>query len=399
LTGENALKMPHESPRYARIDYMPALNHAGIHQICKKAAIVGCGNIGTQLANQLNMMEIQILLVDHDFVSLSNLGSQDFLESDIGKAKVLAKARMLHEMNPANTIVPMVADIRLLGPGHFLDCQVVFSCLDNWQGRSVLRDICWQLGIPLVDAAMDGTGTRLFGRVSIFDFRHGKTACPFCTWSAGTIASIRAQQNAHSACPIVQLGPQQSEAPPTLQPGSMGAILAGFQCIESLKLLSQKQAGSTAFEILLDLTGNTYQKIPLKLSKNCLFLHKRRPITILEYSTSAITVAELMQLAADEMAAKEVHLTLQGKQLAAELACEQGHVVKDLNKVVETYKDETRCPKCGEHLMPVVARLQQRLSRASSGSFAGKTWAELGVPDKDMIIAESAKQSRAYIFA
>lgn len=84
------------NPRYSRQqDIIP-------HERLKacKVTVVGVGAIGRQVALQLSAMGISWLqLVDFDTVEESNLASQGYLESDLGRLKVEATADLCQQMS------------------------------------------------------------------------------------------------------------------------------------------------------------------------------------------------------------------------------------------------------------------------------------------------------------
>ncbi|MFC1605183.1 ThiF family adenylyltransferase [Planctomycetota bacterium] len=65
-----------------------------------KATVIGVGAIGRQVALQLTAIGIPWLqLVDHETVEISNLASQGYMESDMGKLKVNATLELCRMIN------------------------------------------------------------------------------------------------------------------------------------------------------------------------------------------------------------------------------------------------------------------------------------------------------------
>ena len=65
-----------------------------------KATVIGVGAVGRQVALQLAAIGIPWLqLVDHDSVEISNLASQGYLETDMGKLKVNATLELCRKIN------------------------------------------------------------------------------------------------------------------------------------------------------------------------------------------------------------------------------------------------------------------------------------------------------------
>ena len=69
--------------------------------LSKKILLIGCGGVGSPLAELLVRGGFSnITLVDFDIVDKTNLQRQNYLEKDIGEAKVDALKRRLIEINP-----------------------------------------------------------------------------------------------------------------------------------------------------------------------------------------------------------------------------------------------------------------------------------------------------------
>ena len=117
--------------RYSRQrDIVPAERIAAC-----KATVIGVGAIGRQVALQLTAIGIPWLqLVDFDCVEESNLASQGYLESDLGKLKVEATAELCRQINGS-------AEIYVL-PERFRRSMeignVIFCCVDAIQTRQLI---------------------------------------------------------------------------------------------------------------------------------------------------------------------------------------------------------------------------------------------------------------------
>lgn len=91
--------------------------------------IVGCGAIGSHIAEQLTRMGCgNIHLWDFDTVEAHNITNQAFIEEDIGEQKVIAVARMMLTINPEMN--PPVVMHGKGWDGEILN-GYVFLCVDN----------------------------------------------------------------------------------------------------------------------------------------------------------------------------------------------------------------------------------------------------------------------------
>ena len=146
--------------RYSRqSDIVPADRIA-----CCKATVVGVGAIGRQVAIQLTAMGIAWLqLIDFDVVEETNLASQGYLESDLGKVKVDATAELCRKIN-SNLELEVIPERfrRSIDIGN-----IVFCCADKID----IRRLVWEAVKDKVTFFCDGRMTAEVIRVL--------TACDF----------------------------------------------------------------------------------------------------------------------------------------------------------------------------------------------------------------------------
>ena len=89
--------------KYSRQIIIEKIGISGQKKILKSSiCIVGCGGLGSSAAQYLSMTGVgNIMLIDNDLISLSNLNRQTlFFEKDIGKYKVDTLKKNLQEINP-----------------------------------------------------------------------------------------------------------------------------------------------------------------------------------------------------------------------------------------------------------------------------------------------------------
>lgn len=99
------------------------------------ATVIGVGAIGRQVALQLAAIGAQTLqLVDFDGVDETNVVTQGYLATDVGRPKVLAAAAFVRQINP-NIDVQTLED--LYRP-HYELGQAVFCCVDSIAARKAI---------------------------------------------------------------------------------------------------------------------------------------------------------------------------------------------------------------------------------------------------------------------
>src|SRR5437870_13186618 len=102
--------------RYVRQTIFPGVGVEGQRRLlAAKAVVVGCGALGSSLANLLARAGVgQLVIVDRDFIELNNLQRQVlFDEDDLARnlPKAIAAAEKLKRINSQIHIEGIVADV------------------------------------------------------------------------------------------------------------------------------------------------------------------------------------------------------------------------------------------------------------------------------------------------
>ena len=125
----------------------------------KRAAVLGCGGLGCNIATHLACAGIgKLILCDFDTVSESNLNRQ-FLYSvaDLGKDKATLAAARLQGISPETQIVTVNKKITAPADLEFaLGADILFAAVDNNAARGFAQSFCAQHGIPLVNGGVNG---------------------------------------------------------------------------------------------------------------------------------------------------------------------------------------------------------------------------------------------------
>lgn len=183
-----------------------------------RAVLVGCGALGSALANTLARAGVGALrLIDRDYVELHNLQRQSlFDEHDVSAAlpKAEAAARKLRRVNSAIEVDAVVADVRAQTIAeHCRDADILLDGADNFETRFLLNDFAVQQAVPWVYGACIGS------EGLVMAVRPGRTACLRCVWDEP---------------------PPPGMSPTCDTAGILGPtveIVAGFQALEAMKIL------------------------------------------------------------------------------------------------------------------------------------------------------------------
>src|ERR1700681_1974122 len=180
---------PKSYERYSRQILFREIGEAGQQRLLQSSAVmVGCGALGTALANLLVRAGVgKLRIVDRDFVEPSNLQRQTlFEESDAHEAlpKAVAAERRLRAINSGIIVEGIVADVGAKNAEDLLrGFPLILDGTDNFETRFLLNDIAIHLGVPWIYAAVVASyGVTL-------TVRPGETACLACaleseSWNA-----------------------------------------------------------------------------------------------------------------------------------------------------------------------------------------------------------------------
>jgi molybdopterin-synthase adenylyltransferase len=100
-----------------------------------KATVIGVGAVGRQVALQLAAIgAARLQIVDFDVVDLTNVTTQGYLASDVGKPKVEATAAAIRQLDPAIAVESVQDRYR---PRLEIG-QAVFCCVDSIDARATI---------------------------------------------------------------------------------------------------------------------------------------------------------------------------------------------------------------------------------------------------------------------
>jgi adenylyltransferase/sulfurtransferase len=134
----------------------PAIGETGQKKVQSSiVVIVGCGALGTVIANNLCRAGVgRLRIVDRDFVEESDLQRQSlFTEQDAAQRlpKAIAAARHIALINSAIAVEPIVADVCSRNVKTLLaEADIVLDATDNLETRFLINDECVKENIPWV---------------------------------------------------------------------------------------------------------------------------------------------------------------------------------------------------------------------------------------------------------
>jgi len=342
--------------------------------------VAGLGAIGQRLGTEARRAGASVLAVDPDVGERSNLATQPV---EVGTPKAESFVAACARVAPGRAR-GLRGDVRSLGVGEIARCALILDCTDAAALAPILTRISNGLGLPLLRAALDGSGERELGRVRA---SHGGAghACQVCSYAAADLARGRVA----TPCP----GSPADDRPPTLAGGAMAMTIAGIALLQAQRLVGGNDLERALDrEIVLDLSSGALFELTLRRSERCISGHERwdpRPIGLSARST---TLGELFDVARAELGA-DATLEPFANPLCFAAGCPCGASVAAAGT---PWCEPPRCASCG-------ARAQWRrelelhrldFARARALGLLDRTLADLGFPRSGALFIARAGTDR-----
>jgi molybdopterin/thiamine biosynthesis adenylyltransferase len=247
---------PRVYERYSRQILFREIGEVGQLRLLESSAVmVGCGALGTALANLLVRAGLgKLRIVDRDFVEPSNLQRQTlFEESDANEAlpKAVAAERRLRAINSGASVEGIVAD---LGPKNAEELLSGFPLIldgtDNFETRFLLNDAANHLNVPWIYAAVVGSyGVTL-------TVRPGQTACLACALESGTGNGSHSTSSEDTCDTVGVLG-------------AAAGVIASIEAAEAVKLLIGKSESAGGRLVSFDVWSGKFQSVGVARNQDC----------------------------------------------------------------------------------------------------------------------------------
>lgn len=255
-----------ERERYSRQILFSGIGEQGQERILASSAVlVGCGALGTVLANLLVRAGVgRLRIIDRDFVEPSNLQRQTlFDESDAREVlpKAVGAERRLGAANSGPKIEGRVVDLTPKNARQLLSgFDVILDGTDNFEARLLINDASLALDIPWVyGAAVGSYGVTL-------TIRPGQTPCLACLLESGEfVGTICADATCDTAGIL----------------NAAASVIASIEAAEALKILAGKSEALHGRLVSCDVWSGRFQSIRIARNPACRAC-ARREFTYLE---------------------------------------------------------------------------------------------------------------------
>ena len=236
--------------RYSRQTLFGPIGKQGQEQLrAASATILGCGALGTVLANNLCRAGVgHLVIADRDFVETSNLQRQIlFDEDDVTRhvPKAIAAVEKLRKINSDVRVEALVEDINADGIESLVrESDIVLDATDNFETRYLLNDVCIKYNRPWIYSGVVASYGVTMNIVP------GDTPCLRCVFPEMPLPGTTA------TCDTVGV-----------LNGIVGAI-TGIASTEAIKILLKSEKISRAMT-WMDVWENTFERIELPRQPDC----------------------------------------------------------------------------------------------------------------------------------
>ncbi|MBB6215214.1 adenylyltransferase/sulfurtransferase [Anaerosolibacter carboniphilus] len=238
--------------RYAKQVLFDKIGKHGQEKLlASKVVIIGCGALGTVIANNLARTGVgYIKIVDRDYIELSNLQRQIlFDEEDMANSlpKAIAAQNKLRKINSDIAIDGVITDVN---PKNIIEiCKgmdLILDATDNFNIRYLINDVSIKLDIPWIYG----------GAVGSMGMTH--TIVPGVTPCFRCIMPEIPPAGAIDTCDTVGVL------------NSIINIVASFQTTEAIKLLIGEKEELVGGVRFIDVWNNDFETIEKRKKENCL---------------------------------------------------------------------------------------------------------------------------------
>ncbi len=349
--------------------------------------VVGAGgNIGSHVVPHLaRMSEVsRITLVDHDVYEPDNIQSQDILPGDVGKPKALVQARRLRRIDPRKQVDAIVDSIENIPAGR-LQSDLVLTGLDSMRARLVVNERARFLGIPWIDAGVDGEG--LLVRINIYAPGR-EQPCAECGFSDRDYEIVEQ---------VYPCSPSTGKPPATGAPSSVGGLAASLLAIECRKVLARDNGGGAGTQILWNLATHHYYVGRRTVNPDCRLAHDD-PLRDVERKPCRHETT-LEQLIASHPDTPGTTLRVIGQTFVTRLTCTRCGSGRRLRRLKVALRAQPyTCIPCGGQMVATGFDTTEELEAASfSPSFRRRSLRSLGVREGDIVRVGSATQHAYHV--
>jgi len=249
--------------RYHRQMLLPGIGKEGQQRLGESTALlVGCGALGTVIADQLTRAGIgRLIIVDRDVVEMTNLQRQilfDERDVEAQAPKAMAAKDKLARINRHVQVDAYIEDFNAANASRYAaGADLLLDGLDNFETRYLLNDLAVSRRLPYVYGG--AVGTTGMSMTILPHPRHGRAE-----------AETRITWRAEDATPCLRCVFPDVPPPGTAATcdtagvlGSVVSMIAAHQCAEAIKLLTGHIEAVNRSLLSIDVWANRIQQFEI----------------------------------------------------------------------------------------------------------------------------------------
>jgi len=382
--GPRSLDIDLDEDRYARLRLIPWWDQERLRGA--RVMVVGAGALGNEICKNLALLGVgKVFVLDLDTIEDTNLTrSVLFTHQDTGRPKAVVAAEAMRRLNPDVRVEARQANIlHDVGAGVFLEIDIVFGGLDNREARLFVNQMCWKLGKPWVDGAIEV----VHGIARAFIPPDG--ACYECTMTAQDYKLMNMRR---SCALLTREDVMQGKVPTT---PTTASVIAGVQVQEAVKWLHRDRdlplLAGKGF-VFNGLTHDSYV-VQYQRKEGCPAHEELGPVIPTPFSAESTTLGEVLELVRERISPEAI--VEFDRELCTALHCAEcdrrQEVFAPLGKLTAA---DAVCPQCRQPRSP-------ELTHAIRGEegFLDRTLSQIGIPAYDIIRGRKGMNAEHYLLA
>jgi molybdopterin/thiamine biosynthesis adenylyltransferase len=242
--------------RYSRQILFGPIGEAGQERLGQSSvAIVGCGALGSALANLLVRAGVgRVRIIDRDFIEPSNLQRQTLFEEADAQAllpKAVAAQRRLRAISSGVVIEGVIGDVTPENADELLGTsELLLDGTDNFETRFLINDYAVKNNVPWVYAAVVSS----YGLT--MPIHPGQSACLACLAEDETGGDGAGVANEPTCDTVGVLGPA-------------AGVIASLEAASAIKILVGQSEPNEARLITADVWSGRMQSIRVARRESC----------------------------------------------------------------------------------------------------------------------------------
>ncbi len=236
-------------------------------------AVVASGSVGRRMAlHCARLMPKLLIIIDPARYKPENLLTQEIGPDDIGRFKAVSTGEYCKAISPGTLVLIHTGPVQELPQSTLAHVQLALLSSDNLAAEVDLTQRCLYLGLPLIQASVDGP--TLVAQVRTLGNKDGQGPCLACGFGEAEWEHL-AGETQFACGGTGDKGPQTVTSQPTISTSFLCSLAADLAMTQLLRLLLS--LGKPVVDTQLQYCGFTHRTgiSPLVRNPNCPCRHVR----------------------------------------------------------------------------------------------------------------------------